>query len=135
MCKIPKKSCKIGRKSSKQEKPQAESLLEGQERHSSSLLRHLIIKKRRQKSGLIGRQLTVLLKSLKKNGMEFRKEVESGTKYSQMDELGDVLFTIVNISRFLKLSPEEAMVHANQKFKSRFSFVEKSVKDGHGQVC
>ena len=33
-----------------------------------------------------------------------------------MDELGDVLFTIVNISRFLKLSPEEAMVHANQKF-------------------
>ena len=33
---------------------------------------------------------------------------------------------------FLKLSPEEAMIHANQKFKSRFSFVEKSVKEGRG---
>ena len=52
-----------------------------------------------------------------------------------MDELGDVLFTIVNISRFLKLSPEEAMIHANQKFKRRFSFVEKSVKDGRGNFA
>ena len=67
--------------------------------------------------------------------MEFRKELENGTKYSQMDELGDVLFTIVNISRFLKLSPEEAMVHANQKFNRRFSFVEKSVKDGQGKFA
>jgi tetrapyrrole methylase family protein / MazG family protein len=58
--------------------------------------------------------------------------VEQGTRESQTDELGDVLFTIVNLSRFLKLSPEEAMVHANQKFKSRFTFVETSVKEGHG---
>ena len=63
------------------------------------------------------------------------KELESGTKESQMDELGDVLFTIVNISRFLKLSPEEAMVHANQKFNTRFSFVEKSVKEGQGKFA
>ena len=52
-----------------------------------------------------------------------------------MDELGDVLFTLVNIARFLKLSPEEAMVHANQKFKSRFSFVEKSVENGRGSFA
>ena len=45
------------------------------------------------------------------------------------------LFTIVNIARFLKLSPEEAMIHANQKFKTRFSFVEKSVKEGRGEFC
>ena len=105
MLRIPKKSCKIGRKSSKQKNRKLESLLEGQERHSSSLLRHLIIKKRRQKSVLIGRRLKVLLKSLKKNGMEFRKEVESGTKESQMDELGDVLFTIVNHFPFPEAIP------------------------------
>ena len=62
-------------------------------------------------------------------------EVKNGTKESQTDELGDVLFTIVNISRFLKLSPEEAMVHANQKFNSRFSFVETSVKEGRGHFA
>ena len=49
----------------------SESLLDGQERHSSSFSLHLIIKKRRQKSGSIGRLLTVLLKSSKKNGRNF----------------------------------------------------------------
>ena len=54
---------------------------------------------------------------------------------SQLDELGDVFFTLVNIARFLKISPEEAMIHANQKFKTRFSFVEKSVKEQRGNFA
>ena len=62
-------------------------------------------------------------------------EVDDGTSKRQLDELGDVLFTIVNIARFLKISPEEAMIHANQKFKSRFSFVEKSVKERRGNFA
>ena len=45
-----------------------------------------------------------------------------------MDELGDVLFTFVNIARFYKLSPEEAMIHANKKFARRFEYVEQQVK-------
>ena len=52
---------------------------------------------------------------------------------AELDELGDVLFTIVNISRFLKISPEEAMIHANRKFKKRFTFVETSVKKERGE--
>ena len=44
-----------------------------------------------------------------------------------MDELGDVFFTLVNIARFFKLSPEESMWHANEKFARRFKHVEQCV--------
>lgn len=39
-------------------------------------------------------------------------------------ELGDLLFTIVNVARFLKVDPEQALRRTNAKFRSRFSFVE-----------
>lgn len=59
---------------------------------------------------------------------EFRHEVTKGTNASRLDEFGDVLFTLVNLARFYKLSPEEAMLHANEKFASRFGYVEAKVK-------
>lgn len=63
---------------------------------------------------------------------EWKKELAEGTKDSQVDELGDLLFTIVNLARFYSLSPEQAMIQANKKFKSRFQFIERSVKSGKG---
>ncbi|WP_249662273.1 nucleoside triphosphate pyrophosphohydrolase, partial [Lysinibacillus fusiformis] len=42
---------------------------------------------------------------------EFRQEVTKGSNASRLDEFGDVLFTLVNLTRFYKLSPEEAMLH------------------------
>ncbi|PJO44198.1 nucleoside triphosphate pyrophosphohydrolase, partial [Lysinibacillus xylanilyticus] len=60
---------------------------------------------------------------------EFRNEVTKGTSASRLDEFGDVLFTLVNLARFYKLSPEEAMLHANEKFASRFGYVEAKVKE------
>ena len=45
------------------------------------------------------------------------------------EELGDILFTCVNIARRLKLDPETALHKANQKFTKRFQFIEKSLKE------
>ncbi|WP_369355535.1 nucleoside triphosphate pyrophosphohydrolase [Lysinibacillus capsici] len=59
---------------------------------------------------------------------EFRHEVTKGSNASRLDEFGDVLFTLVNLARFYKLSPEEAMLHANEKFARRFGYVEQQVK-------
>lgn len=59
---------------------------------------------------------------------EFRQEVTKGSNASRLDEFGDVLFTLVNLARFYKLSPEEAMLHANEKFARRFGYVEEQVK-------
>ena len=45
------------------------------------------------------------------------------------EELGDVLFTIVNLARFLKIDPEIALTATSRKFKRRFSYIENKVKE------
>jgi len=44
-------------------------------------------------------------------------------------EFGDILFALVNIARFYKIDPEEAVSATNRKFYRRFTFIEKKVKE------
>ena len=44
------------------------------------------------------------------------------------DEVGDLLFTSVNIARFLKIDPESALRKTNRKFRSRFQWVERELQ-------
>lgn len=47
------------------------------------------------------------------------------------DELGDILFVLVNLARWLKVDPEQALRKSNAKFRRRFGYVETSLrKDG-----
>ena len=45
------------------------------------------------------------------------------------DEVGDLLFVIVNLARFLKVDPEQALRRTNRKFRERFGFVERRLKE------
>ena len=40
------------------------------------------------------------------------------------DELGDILFSVVNVARWHKIDPEIALIKANKKFKARFQVME-----------
>ena len=60
--------------------------------------------------------------------MEELKEAIARKDQSHVEEeLGDVLFTIVNISRFLKANPEDALRGTIEKFERRFKQVEKTI--------
>jgi MazG family protein len=45
------------------------------------------------------------------------------------DEVGDLLFVIVNLARFLKVDPEQALRSTNRKFRERFGHVERRLKE------
>ena len=47
----------------------------------------------------------------------------------QMEEIGDVLFTVVNVSRFLKIDSEHALYKACDKFINRFTMLEELAKE------
>lgn len=56
--------------------------------------------------------------------MEVEAELDSGDMVALEEELGDLLFAVVNIARYQKIDPEQALRRANQKFEQRFHFIE-----------
>lgn len=115
-----------------QEKPAADSLLAGQDRFSSSLTTSFNYQKKAAKVGFSWPDAAGAWDKFHEELQEFQQEVAKGSKARQLDELGDLLFTLVNLARFFDLSPEEAMMQANRKFQTRFRYVEQQVKEGTG---
>lgn len=115
-----------------QEKPAADSLLAGQDRFSSSLTTSFNYQKKAAKVGFSWPDAAGAWDKFHEELQEFQQEVAKGSKARQLDELGDLLFTLVNLARFFDLSPEEAMMQANRKFQTRFRYVEQQVEEGTG---
>lgn len=65
---------------------------------------------------------------------EFHEAVEENNKDHQEEEFGDILFVLANIARFYDLQPELALRRANEKFKRRFTAMEKIVRERHEDV-
>jgi MazG family protein len=63
---------------------------------------------------------------------ELDKAIEGGHADAIEDEMGDVLFALVNLSRHLGLDAEAALRRTIDKFTSRFAHVEKRVQEEHG---
>ena len=59
---------------------------------------------------------------------EFQAEVAQGNTNNMEAEFGDVLFSIINYARFLKINPDTALERTNQKFTQRFNYLEAKVK-------
>ena len=56
---------------------------------------------------------------------EFKNEVRNGNKSFMEKEFGDVIFSLINYARFLKINPELSIQKTNKKFIDRFQFMEK----------
>ena len=60
---------------------------------------------------------------------EFKEAVDIGNKKDIEHELGDVFFALINLSRFLKVDPDEALRKANNRFHNRFTYIEQSLNE------
>ncbi|MBR9915540.1 MAG: nucleoside triphosphate pyrophosphohydrolase [Algicola sp.] len=60
---------------------------------------------------------------------ELQEEVHQGSQEAIENEFGDVLFSMINYARFLKVDPESALERTNKKFMKRFQYLEQKSKD------
>ena len=58
---------------------------------------------------------------------ELQEAIGSGEKEKMIDEMGDILFTAVNLARILEIDPEAALSATNSKFRKRFLVMEKKI--------
>ena len=65
-----------------------------------------------------------MLAKVKEEITELEVEIARGDKVAMEDEMGDILFSCVNLARHLSVDPEKAMRFANRKFKRRFEAME-----------
>nr|WP_319488192.1 nucleoside triphosphate pyrophosphohydrolase [uncultured Caproiciproducens sp.] len=59
---------------------------------------------------------------------ELEEAIDYGSREDRMEELGDLLFSVVNVSRFLEVEPEQALSFSCNKFISRFQKMEQLAK-------
>ena len=65
---------------------------------------------------------------VKEELFELSSEIEKGTQENIESEFGDVLFSLINYARFIKVDPESALERTNKKFIKRFQFLEEAAK-------
>jgi len=59
---------------------------------------------------------------------EFERELEKGNREGLIDEMGDLIFVLVNLARKLKVDPEYALRRTVRRFIDRFGYIEESIK-------
>ncbi len=68
------------------------------------------------------------IEKVKEESQELFEIIHGGDKEKIEDEIGDLLFAVVNVARFMKIRPEFALTKTIEKFIRRFTHVEASVK-------
>lgn len=109
----------------KEEKPQTMEIFDGVPNSLPALLKALKVSKKASKTGFEWSNQEELWNTLEKETKEL-KEVTNKPKQF-FEELGDLLFMLVNIARWYKQDPEDALNKAIKKFVKRFNKVQEKI--------
>jgi len=115
------------------EKPRPKGLLAGVPRSLPALMEAAQIARRAAGAGFDWANVDQVLEKLHEELTELETARASASQDALQDEIGDLLFVIVNIARFLKVDPEQALRGTNAKFRRRFEHVEKGLEE-HGKA-
>ena len=103
------------------------SVLDGIPSYLPSLLRSQKLQKKAANHGFDWDKISSVFDKLDEEVAEFKKAILSGKKKDVKEELGDILFVLVNIAKFNKIDAEEALRATNNKFIKRFQYIEAEV--------
>jgi MazG family protein len=114
------------KKEERKEKGKApQGLLGGVPRALPALVEAQQITSRAARAGFDWRNADEVLEKLDEERREFAEARSRGSHDQIEDELGDLLFVLVNLARFVKVDPEQALRRTNAKFRQRFGHVER----------
>jgi ATP diphosphatase len=104
----------------------AASALDGVARTLPALTRAAKLQKRAARIGFDWPKAEPVLTKIAEEVVELEQAMKRGRQRAVAEEMGDLLFTCVNLARKLDLDPETVLRRANRKFERRFRAVEKS---------
>ena len=99
-------------------------LLDTIEKNIPAMLRSIKIQKKASSMKFDWKDLNDVINKVDEELNELKEAIDNKNKLHIEEELGDLLFTIVNLSRHLKLDPEQTLRKSNNKFISRFNIME-----------
>ena len=89
------------------------------------------LQQRAAKVGFDWSEAEPILDKIEEEIGELREALHSGNQDKVTDELGDLIFALVNIGRHVKADPEEALRSTNTKFRRRFNYIETSLQQSN----
>jgi XTP/dITP diphosphohydrolase len=110
------------------------SVLEGVPKSLPALVKAYRIQDKVSGVGFDWDQKEAVLEKVKEELDELRTEIDAGDSKKMEAELGDVMFSLVNYARFLKVNPENALERTNKKFIKRFNYIEEKAKKSQRKV-
>lgn len=108
----------------KEEKKHRKSAMDGVSKAQSALMSAQKISKKAVKCGFEWPNKQSLIECIQSEFKEFEEAVIENDKTHMEDEMGDILFAVVNLARWHKIDAEQALINANNKFMQRFRKME-----------
>ena len=102
-----------------------QSLLDGVSQGMPATLEGFQLTRRAARVGFDWENAAGILEKIEEEAAELKGALASAKREEKEEELGDLLFAVVNLARFLQIDPEIALKKANHKFSRRFKEMEK----------
>ncbi|OGP87432.1 MAG: hypothetical protein A2156_13435 [Deltaproteobacteria bacterium RBG_16_48_10] len=110
------------------------SILRGIPKNLPSLVLAYRLSQKASQKGFDWPDLSGVLKKMDEELSEFRDALSLRNRRRIAEELGDLLFVLVNVGRFLGIDPEKALKGTLKKFSDRFHFIEDSLRQAGKSV-
>lgn len=107
---------------------QTGSILDEVPIHFPALLEGLKLTKKAAKVGFDWENTGQIFAKLDEEVAELKDAIESGETENAAEEIGDLLFVVMNLARHLDVEPETALKVTNRKFRRRFRYIEESLR-------
>jgi len=109
--------------------PKETSLLDGVSRALPATLEGFQLTRKASRIGFDWENTGGVFEKMREETEELKKTLKEADHFRTEEELGDLLFAAVNLSRFLKVDPEIALKKANAKFTRRFRAMERLARE------